>query len=87
MFLRHRRPALDTMFAPESVALIGTTEAPGSVGRALVEKPEVIPRTHLSGESKARKDNFQIHNLVATRLFPTVKHNPHQAGSAERSLA
>ena len=66
MFLRHRRPALDTMFAPESVALIGTTEAPGSVGRALVEKPEVIPRTHLSGESKARKDNFQIHNLVVT---------------------
>src|SRR5271166_6102774 len=36
-FLRHRRPALDTMFAPESIALIGATEAPGSVGRALVE--------------------------------------------------
>ena len=25
------------MFAPESIALIGATEAPGSVGRALVE--------------------------------------------------
>jgi acetyltransferase len=28
-------PALDTMFAPESIALIGATEAQGSVGRAL----------------------------------------------------
>src|SRR6516164_7473485 len=36
-FLRHHRSALSTMFAPESIALIGATEASGSVGRALLE--------------------------------------------------
>jgi acetate---CoA ligase (ADP-forming) len=30
------------MFAPESVAVIGATEAPGSVGRALVENLKPI---------------------------------------------
>src|SRR6266404_6894479 len=35
--LSHRRSALNAMFTPESVAVIGATEAPGSVGRALVE--------------------------------------------------
>jgi acetyltransferase len=35
--LSHRRPVLNAMFTPESVAVIGATEAPGSVGRALVE--------------------------------------------------
>jgi acetyltransferase len=35
--LRNRRPALNTMFAPESIALIGATEVPGSVGRVLLE--------------------------------------------------
>jgi len=32
-----RRPVLDAMLAPKSVALIGATEAPGSVGRTLME--------------------------------------------------
>ncbi|MCE0499369.1 MAG: bifunctional acetate--CoA ligase family protein/GNAT family N-acetyltransferase [Methylacidiphilales bacterium] len=32
-----RRPVLDVMLAPKSVALIGATESPGSVGRALME--------------------------------------------------
>src|SRR5258708_32333553 len=35
--LSHRRPALNAMFAPESVAVIGATERPGRVGRALLE--------------------------------------------------
>ena len=35
--LSHRRSSLNAMFTPESVAVIGATEAPGSVGRALVE--------------------------------------------------
>src|SRR4030095_16451971 len=33
--LRERRPALETMLAPRSVAVIGATEAEGSVGRTL----------------------------------------------------
>lgn len=32
-----RRPVLDTMLAPTTVALIGATESPGSVGRTLME--------------------------------------------------
>lgn len=35
--LGHRRPVLHTMLAPQSVALIGATESPGSVGRTLME--------------------------------------------------
>ncbi len=31
------RPILEAMFAPRSVAVIGASEAPGSVGRALIE--------------------------------------------------
>ncbi len=34
---RERRPALETMLAPEFVAVIGATEAEGSVGRTLIE--------------------------------------------------
>jgi acetyltransferase len=32
-----RRPILQAMFAPKSVAVIGASESPGSVGRALIE--------------------------------------------------
>ena len=32
-----RRPILRTMFSPKSIALIGASEKPGSVGRALLE--------------------------------------------------
>src|SRR6266508_6279078 len=34
--LYDRRPALDAIFAPKSVAVIGATERPGSVGRTLI---------------------------------------------------
>ena len=32
-----RRPILEAMLAPKSVALVGASEKPGSVGRALLE--------------------------------------------------
>ena len=35
--LRERRPALEMMLAPRSVAVIGATETEGSVGRTLME--------------------------------------------------
>ena len=35
--LRQQRPALEAMFAPRSVAVIGATETPGSVGRTILE--------------------------------------------------
>ena len=34
---RERRPTLETMLAPRSVAVIGATETEGSVGRTLME--------------------------------------------------
>ncbi len=34
--LRYERQALDTIFAPKNVAVIGATETPGSVGRTIV---------------------------------------------------
>lgn len=44
---RHRAvaalPALEAMFAPKSVALIGATDRPGSVGRALLENLRDFP--------------------------------------------
>jgi acetyltransferase len=38
-----RRPILSAMLAPKSVALIGASEKPGSVGRALLENLESFP--------------------------------------------
>src|SRR5690349_7600202 len=35
-FLQPRRSDLDVFFAPSSVALIGATETPGSVGRTIL---------------------------------------------------
>jgi hypothetical protein len=35
--MSHRRPALNPMFAPEAVAVVGATERPGSVSPALLE--------------------------------------------------
>src|ERR1051326_4168449 len=34
---RERRPVLETMFAPKSVAVIGATERPGSIGSTLMD--------------------------------------------------
>jgi acetyltransferase len=38
-----RAPALDAMLSPRSVAVIGATDAPGSVGRALMENLRPFP--------------------------------------------
>lgn len=48
------RSAIDCMFAPKSVALIGATDTPGSVGRALVENlREFKKRVHFINPKKA----------------------------------
>ncbi|MGZ5019558.1 MAG: acetate--CoA ligase family protein, partial [Chthoniobacterales bacterium] len=41
--LPRTRPRLDVMFAPKSVALIGATDSPNSVGRALMENLCTFP--------------------------------------------
>jgi acyl-CoA synthetase (NDP forming) len=63
--LTHRRPLLNAMFAPESVAVIGATEAPGSVGRALVENLKAYDRP-------VDPVNPKRNNVLGLRAFPTL---------------
>src|SRR5262245_28793688 len=64
-FLRRRRPALNTMFAPESIALIGATEAPGSVGRVLLENLK-------SYHGPVYPVNLRRHNVLGLPAFPKI---------------
>jgi acetyltransferase len=53
--LRQHRSALESMFAPESVALIGASETAGSVGRAIAENLRVFKRrVHFINPHKER---------------------------------
>ena len=53
-----RRPILRAMFAPNSVALIGASEKPGSVGRALPENLQSFTWPRLSSESKSPDNSW-----------------------------
>src|SRR5215469_11839491 len=64
-FLRHHRPALNTMFAPESIALIGATEAPGSVGRALLENLK-------SYDGQIYPVNLRRRSVLGLPAFPKI---------------
>ena len=51
--LREHRSAIESIFAPKSVALIGATDTPGSVGRALAENlREFKGRVHFINQKK-----------------------------------
>ena len=64
-FLGCRRPALDAMFAPESVAVIGATERPGSVGRALLENLK-------SYHGVIYPVNLRRHCVLGVPAFPKI---------------
>jgi acetyltransferase len=63
--LRNRRPALSTMFAPETIALIGATEAPGSVGRVLLENLK-------SYHGAIYPVNLRRRNVLGLPAFPRI---------------
>src|SRR5258707_5992849 len=63
--LGHRRPALDSMFAPESVAVIGATERPGSVGRALLDNLK-------SYHGAVYPVNLKRHLVLGLPAFPQI---------------
>ena len=63
--LGHRRPALDSMFAPESVAVIGATERPGSVGRALLDNLK-------SYHGAVYPVNLKRHLVLGLPAFPKI---------------
>ena len=73
--LSERRPILSTMFSPKSVAVIGASEKPGSVGRALLENLQSFSgRVFPINPSHAR--------LLGQKAFPTIKDAPQQVDLA-----
>jgi acetyltransferase len=63
--LIHRQPALNTIFAPESIALIGAAEAPGSVGRVLLENLK-------SYHGPVYPVNLRRHSVLGLPAFPKI---------------
>ncbi len=73
--LSERRPILSTMFSPKSVVVIGASEKPGSVGRALLENLQSFSgRVFPINPSHAR--------LLGQKAFPTIKDAPQQVDLA-----
>jgi acetyltransferase len=64
-----RRPILEGMFAPKSVAVIGASEKPGSVGRALMENLRSF-----SGSVFAVNPNHSP--ILGQETFPTIGETP-----------
>jgi acetyltransferase len=63
--LSRRRPTLNAMFAPESVAVIGATERPGSVGRVLLENLK-------SYRAPVYPVNRKQHRVLGVPAFPEI---------------
>jgi len=63
--LRDRLPALNAMFAPEAVAVIGATERPGSVGRAVLENLKSYRRP-------VYPVNLKRHRVLGVPAFPKI---------------
>ena len=63
--LTSRRPVLETMFAPKSIAIIGASERPGSVGRALCENLE-------SFKGRVFAVNPNQTNILGKKAFPKI---------------
>ena len=70
-----RRLALDALFAPKSVALIGATEARGSVGRALMENLR-------SFEGAVFPVNPNRERVLGVKAFPSVAAVPERVDLA-----
>ena len=64
-----RRPILRAMFAPNSVALIGASEKPGSVGRALLENLQ-------SFRGRVFPINPSHSTLLGQKTFSTIRDVP-----------
>jgi acetyltransferase len=73
--LPDRRPILDAMFAPKSVAIIGASEKPGSVGRALLENLQ-------SFRGRVFPINPSHATLLGQRALPTIRDTPQEVDLA-----
>jgi acetyltransferase len=67
--LSERRPILSAMFTPKSVAVIGASEKPSSVGRALLEN--LLPfHGHVFPVNRSHE------MVLGQKTFPTIKDVP-----------
>src|SRR5262245_18861966 len=69
--LRAERQALEALFAPRSVAIVGATEKPGSVGRTLVEN---LIRTPFGGT--VFPVNPKRPNVLGIKAYPSIAEIP-----------
>lgn len=69
--LRVERQPLDAIFAPRTVALIGATEKPGSVGRTILEN---LVRTPFGGT--IFPVNPKRPNVLGIKAYPSIKDLP-----------
>ena len=67
--MSERRPILSAMFAPKSIALIGASEKPDSVGRALLENLQ-------SFAGRVFPINPSHVTLLGRKTFPTIRDVP-----------
>jgi len=67
--LSDRRPILEAMFAPKSVALIGASESQGSVGRALMENLKEF-------RCRIFPVNPKHTTILGQKAFPTISAVP-----------
>lgn len=70
-YLRYERRPLDEMFRPNSVAVIGATERPGSVGRTVLWN--LITNTF---GGTVYPVNPTRHNVLGIRAYPQIKDVP-----------
>ena len=61
------RTGLDAMFLPDSVAVIGATERPGTVGRTILEN-----LLHPSFHGKVYAVNSRHSEICGLKAFPTI---------------
>jgi acetyltransferase len=69
--ISERRPIIDAMFAPKSVALIGASEKPDSVGRALLENLQ-------SFSGRVFPINPSHATLLGQKTFPKIADAPEE---------
>ncbi len=70
-----RRPILSAMLAPKSIALIGASEKPGSVGHALLENLQ-------SFRGRVFPINPNHVRLLGQKAFPTIRDTPQEVDLA-----
>ena len=70
-----RRPILSAMLAPKSIALIGASEKPGSVGHALLENLQ-------SFRGRVFPINPNHATLLGQKAFPTIRDTPQEVDLA-----